>query len=293
MNLLLAAVLLMQDKRPESLIEKLGSSNIDEREEASKELKKMGEAIRPELEKAAKSHDDEAARRAREILNSLDGLIAKDRFKKLEYALSSERAVHIKVMTSNRDSIGGNEAKWTATTEVFIKDLDKFRLELIVTGDHAKDLILIASGDRAYAKRFGEVTSSNRTETWSKPPNTLRNMLCFAFIAFPNLTSSTFLVGTPIDNAKTRSSVLESMVNCKDDEDADGVRVLTYCCKRLSDRNETKLWYDPTTYRIRRRTFRITTEQANRESFTEEKYSEWDSQSNIPDEKFKLPEEKK
>src|SRR5881394_1164723 len=55
-------------KRTQSLIEKLQSESAQERDDAVKKLKELGEAAIPELEKASRSSDLEVSSRARYLL---------------------------------------------------------------------------------------------------------------------------------------------------------------------------------------------------------------------------------
>jgi hypothetical protein len=59
-------------KQVYSLIDKLGSADYDERELAQKELQRMGEPVRPELEKHAADGDKERRERIKALLEELD-----------------------------------------------------------------------------------------------------------------------------------------------------------------------------------------------------------------------------
>lgn len=61
----------VDEKRIQKLIEDLGSANYETREEATKELKKIGTRAISALEKAKKSNDPEIAQRAAEILKEI------------------------------------------------------------------------------------------------------------------------------------------------------------------------------------------------------------------------------
>lgn len=60
------------DKQVYNLIDKLGSSDYDERELAQQALIKMGEPVRPELEKRIADSDKERRERVKNILDELD-----------------------------------------------------------------------------------------------------------------------------------------------------------------------------------------------------------------------------
>jgi hypothetical protein len=96
MSLLLATLLLIQDPTAENLVEKLGSERIEEREEAAKALKNMGDAARPDLEKATKNNDRETARRAQEILGFLDSQAALETFKKIDKKVEMAKTLRIR-----------------------------------------------------------------------------------------------------------------------------------------------------------------------------------------------------
>src|SRR6185503_21361813 len=77
-NLAFAAVLLLlpqdQDAARElrDLIERLGSDVIEERDRASRRLRRLGKAAVPELEKAARGADAETALRASALLRVIE-----------------------------------------------------------------------------------------------------------------------------------------------------------------------------------------------------------------------------
>src|SRR5258705_11828955 len=67
-------ILLVQDDaavKTRELIDRLRSENIAVREEATNELKRLGEVAKPELERAAKDPDAELASRAKYLLRRL------------------------------------------------------------------------------------------------------------------------------------------------------------------------------------------------------------------------------
>lgn len=75
MTILLALALLFAQDGAQiaDLIKKLGSDDFEQRQKADEELRKIGKAVIPQLEEAAKSKDLEVASRAKAILRALKG----------------------------------------------------------------------------------------------------------------------------------------------------------------------------------------------------------------------------
>jgi HEAT repeat protein len=122
---LLIAGALQNDPRHQArdLIEKLRSESTTERDEATRQLKKLGSAARPELEKAAKDRDPEVADRAHQVLRVIElveGLPAELRqaMPGIEERLAAE----------------GYAAWYEALSEGIRKRLEKTSLEALALG---------------------------------------------------------------------------------------------------------------------------------------------------------------
>src|SRR5262245_7925083 len=95
MWVLLAAILLQQDRTPEQLIEDLRSPKIGVRAEARIQLKKLGKAALPALENAVHDSDAELSESSKLILREI----------KEDLAAEASR----EVLQSGRDKLGRKE----------------------------------------------------------------------------------------------------------------------------------------------------------------------------------------
>lgn len=92
MILTLAMALLTQDEgRIEELVQKLGAEEFAVREEASKELRKIGKAAAPALRKALESGDPEVRTRAKRLLEGIEQPPPEERAPKARITGSSVR----------------------------------------------------------------------------------------------------------------------------------------------------------------------------------------------------------
>src|SRR4051812_31038562 len=95
MNLLLAALLLLQEKTAEQLVEQLRSDQPDQRDAAVRELLRLGESSVPALEKATKDKDPEVALRARWAIRVVNPASSREAIQNIEEAISKARSVRV------------------------------------------------------------------------------------------------------------------------------------------------------------------------------------------------------
>jgi outer membrane lipoprotein-sorting protein len=83
------------------------------------------------------------------------------------------------------------------------------------------------------------------------------------------------------------------VMRLKAGEDDKAAKTLGYSLVSIDPDHEIRLWYDPASYRLLRRTYATNPFALDPEFRLTETYEEFSLNADIPDEKFKLPEEKK
>jgi len=300
MNLLLAAVLLVQDRTPEQWIEQLRSERIEERETAVEALKKLGETARPQLEKSVKDQDTELAHRSQALLDALNSEVARRSFTKLEETLINAKTLSVRFRS---DGKGPTDAdKYEASGTMLLKEGNKAFIEARTIGNQEKaELVFVSNGSMVSSE-----TTRWRTNVPDHPgvrdesagpmsSGTLKTELSAGLARIGQSMSVTqIMVRTNArGNFNMRESNRPSEFQVGDNDGP--YKTLTYRFRPEDSQcsvRETKLWYDPITYKLIKRR-QVWKGEKGIEGVLNETYEEFILNADIPDEKFKLPEEKK
>lgn len=301
MNLLLAALLLVQDKSAEQIIEQLRSDKVEVRDSASRELRKLGEEARLQLQKVAEAADQELAGRARILLDALDSDAAERVFRKIENTVLRAKSARVTFTGVGKLSPDitleekgtlllkeGGKVHLAATT---IVGKDKFELLVASDGQTTTALVLWwpvdaqdgeghLRGDHGYSHPFPELTME------------MAQGLIRLSQAY---TSSQLRTRICTDGKLTvRLDAGKSLERFKLGPNDGSKRTLSYEIKDGASPNavlEIKLWYDPATYTLARRVHTLKTGTLA-ETVLDETYEVYTLNADLPDQKFKLPDEK-
>jgi len=115
MDLLLAAVLLLQDPTAERLVEELRSDDINARNKASEQLLKLGKPAIPALEKASKDADPDLSRSSQELLRKITDTLS---------ALAVREALRSGMEKQAKGDLDGALAAFTQAIELHPKVVD-------------------------------------------------------------------------------------------------------------------------------------------------------------------------
>jgi hypothetical protein len=290
MSLLLAAILLLQEKSADQLIEQLRSDKIEERNDATSQLRKLDVKALPALEKAAGDADPEVSRAAKEILREikgrLDAAAAEKMFRKIEETVDRARALKVRftmeLTEDGRDPIA-------ASGEVWVKTGNKLFVVARVDGPaERKETRFIGAGGKMVTERDGKATAPE--PTW--PDLSVRMTSGFLRVGIAALDKIA-RYHTPAPNEETDIKKILVLSDFRTGPDDGEARTLTYRVEAgKAEVLNVTLTYDPLTCRLLKRT--TTLAKRNRhEATVVEKYEEFTLDAVIPDEKFSFPEEKK
>jgi type II secretion system protein G len=270
MNLLLAAVLLMQDKNFDQLIEQLGSEKIEVRNEAARKLKELGDKAIPALERTANAGDGEASRHAKEILldlrDPLRGETAEQSYTRSVEAIEKASTIQviIRIECTNGD--------------------EKSKLE------EQPALILLIKGEDKVAGKPEDPSIKSRgigiPNRDAYPPKDLRDdsvtglSKLTLFVSLYSGGVERFGAKKPVHRRVADTLQISNIVVAG--QDALG-RILTYDIKMDKESLTGKVWIDLKTRLPRKRIVSTGTQHFI------ESYEGWILNADIPDEKFMVP----
>lgn len=286
MNLLLAAVLFLQDKTVEQLIENLRSDKIEVRNNAAVELTKRGEPVVPMLEKAAQDKNQEVARFAKEILKDIRDPLrnetAEETFNRMTEKLTGSKtlSVTLKVDFTRADKQPNFEAG--RGFSLMMKGADKVRLTPIQKEKGGEE-VLVSDGETVQGQK-----------AW--PPKVFRDDVLIGLTRV-GVNLSLYIGGSIrmrqdlVVERRVEDRMIIKGIQLKG-QDALG-RIIGYEVT-FGDREivDVQVWCDLKTRLPRKRIASTRGEGQNLQHFSE-LYEDWILDAEIPDQKFKLPEKKK
>jgi hypothetical protein len=288
-DVLLTALLLLQERTPEQLVESLRSERIEEREKAAAALLARGVGAVAALEALRKDPDPELSMRVQSLIDSI-GLAA---LKKLEDTLDAAKSIRVKVRGEGAICREGTLEKLSISTEILIGESDRAKISsAMVRNGAAETFDMLSDG----FEMQGRVYPDEVTKLWITPTNYK-----------PGLVS--FLVRLGEDGVregvrkwytvKTREAQPKPRKTCRM-----GGFVVAVAGKQVSlsftiegpdvsvRRAGVRIVYDSATGALLRRSLTTVDDDDRSHEYTET-YTEFTLNADIPRETFALPEEKK
>ncbi len=280
MDLLLAALLLLQDRGIDELIEKLRSDKIEERNDAAAELRKRGEAALPLLEKASRDPNNNLSDAAKELIKDIRDPLhaesAEETFRKMDEAIRTAKTIRV---TVRFDFTRGEKKPDFAArpgAAVLLKGEDRVAMEPAAPADpNSKEIEkLVSDGKEVHGAR-------------GYPPKVFRDDVITGFTRSGLGLTLYIDASTRIRAEQPRGNAVEVEISTPTLKGQDALgRMLAYRAT-FSNREvvDVVLWCDPKT-RLPRQIIASTQGQGeNRQHFCD-RYEDWVLNADIPDEKF-------
>jgi outer membrane lipoprotein-sorting protein len=298
MNLLLVAVLLMQDKITEQLIDKLRSESFQEREAAMKELERIGDPAVQLLEHATKDQEPEVVWRAKACLEKIRFNSGLAILKKIEESVAKAKTVAVTFNPVPRAPGGGQAPGWEAAGTFILKEGNKAYVKC--TSVLSKDGTKIQDDLVSDGPRFLQFVSSQGGASGQGGINRhdLKSELLPSLIQAGSLvTARTMeLLLTSRRQDKERETSLYRL-SAFQETGSENLRTLVYTIEYSPSRStdtyrvRSRLSFDPATWHPLKRHLEIMSSEMTIPSL--EILEEFAFDTDIPDDKFKVPEEKK
>ena len=257
--------------RVNNAIRDLSARRVERREQAERELRKLGEKAVPALRKAILDKDLEVSSRARTVLSTILGEIA---FRKVHQNLMSSGNIRVAFEMERMTPGGKRQVTDRFHGELTLKGCDrvqftadsiqnerKVRVEVLSDGEMTQNRFEDGEGSKEEApSRFAEKWKSVITKTGILIPAFIPGMELFDRTDFIDLIKVSCLKGTTLD---TGESVIDYTVEFPSTVSGLEARIM-----------QVRLWYDPKTYLILKRFSRLKVGEELRNTF-QETYSGW------------------
>jgi hypothetical protein len=270
------------------LIEKLRSNKIEDRERAAAELKRRGMAVLPALSDSLTTQDVEGTARVREIVDSIRHECVLKAFGKLEGILEKARTITIK--SECKGPQDGPRLYTRSYGKTLLEEGNRVSMLGKQVGGSEKGYYMILSNGRI-TRCFFDVDQGGPKMQASK--TLTRDAI--AMIVRLGLGPLSFSVLRPTgkDTFVPFTAAKDSFLYADLDEGEDGnSKTLSYTLKARDGSLDVavKLWYDPTSARLIKRTVTQRDKARGPESATEI-YTEFVLDAEIPADEFKVPGE--
>jgi outer membrane lipoprotein-sorting protein len=205
--------------------------------------------------------------------------------RKIEQSIDRANTVQLKFSGEVILKWEGGERKGRVTGELLLKGASKLRMiaEVDAAGQGKETTTEVCDGVRC----FGSGLSSSRAK---EPGKVIGNYLRGA-LARTGILAGGFLAGEGMNREDFDMKETFSVYNVQEGATEKESKSLTYTLSHSGDNAEVQLWYDPKDLRLLKRVLKVKAGGPG-STFTET-YDSFTLNSDIPDEKFKLPEDKK
>jgi hypothetical protein len=218
----------------------------------------------------------------------MQDMTAEETFKKIERAVGDAKTLTVKV-TGKVSSPTEGIAALPATISLLLKNDRMVHFDVTVgSGDDVRSSSIISDGS-SLRVRFGA-----RRDYDKETPDAMRSLWNLALVRTGLLIGGFFFQdvvrgGKPID----LKEILQ-VSDLKMGDDDGPAKTLTFTVKLdRTDDAQVRFWYDPKSFALQKRSVLATKNGAVPRGTFSEAYDEFILNADIPDEKFKLPEEKK
>jgi outer membrane lipoprotein-sorting protein len=220
---------------------------------------------------------------------------AQEAFNRIEETIEKAKTVSVKFTTEIKraDAPKADPTDAVASGTILLKEGNKAYVNFTM-GDLGleKGLLLISDGAKVVGK------AATLEGKGIDPPSDMKRQLGSAVARYPQVPLALSLwrvmIIPPARGGETDLSKIVTLSDFESSEDDGKAKTLKYklMFKGKNNSLQAKLWYDPISYAILKRTFVSGDGKADGNVITET-YEEFILDVDIPDEKFKLPEEKK
>jgi len=283
--------LLLQERNLEQLIQRLDSDKAEQREEATRDLLKIGEKARPALQRALDTSNEETKQRVKELLQSIANKSAEGVLDRIDEDIRRAKTIRLKYKSEIIRSFTKIPPIHTnAEAQLLLEGPD--RLAFAETRTDQKD-----------SQAWNYRTISDGTKiVFHRPeedafvieaPHGLAPFVASMLLSW-GATDVGQLIASPgiiddfhkIDRNKAIQKGKRTDVRAGE-RDGDAATV-TF----LMSGHKVKLWYNPETFTMLKRTSELA-EPKSEQWRTTEIYEEFLLNPSIPAEKFKIPDAKK